>query len=80
MAVEDVKGATKKLGFGTKSRLKGFMTGDSNENDATAAPIADLFPHCTVFFAVCYNSFFKNFAFSSRRGQLALLTLICVIS
>lgn len=37
--------------LGTKSRLKGFMAGNEQDDDAEAAPIADLFPHCTVFFA-----------------------------
>lgn len=37
--------------LGTKSRLKGFMAGNEDDDDAQAAPIADLFPHCTVFFA-----------------------------
>jgi len=40
-----------KLDFGAKSKLKGFMAGEGNANDDNAAPIADLFPHCTVFFA-----------------------------
>ena len=32
-------------------RLKTFLNGNDNENETGAAPIADLFPNCTVFFA-----------------------------
>jgi hypothetical protein len=32
--------------MGNKSRLKGFMAGENEDNDENAAPIADLFPHC----------------------------------
>lgn len=38
--------ATNEYGMGNKSRLKGFMAGDNEDNDENAAPIADLFPHC----------------------------------
>jgi hypothetical protein len=38
-------------GAANKSRLKGFLNGNSNEFESNAAPIADLFPLCTVFFA-----------------------------
>ena len=38
--------ATTDYGVGNKSRLKGFMSGENEDNDASAAPIADLFPHC----------------------------------
>ena len=31
-------------------RLKTFLNGNDNENETGAAPIADLFPNCTVFF------------------------------
>jgi class 3 adenylate cyclase len=33
------------------NRLKSFLTGDDTENDGGGQPIADLFPHCTVFFS-----------------------------
>lgn len=36
-------------GSANKKRLKGFL--DGNDKQISAAPIADLFPHCTVFFA-----------------------------
>lgn len=35
----------------TKTRLKGFLDGDEKQNESNLAPIADLFPKCTVFFA-----------------------------
>lgn len=35
---------------GSKSRLKGFLT-DGRDSKTSAAPIADLFPQCTVMFA-----------------------------
>ena len=42
--------------FGSKFRLKSFLnngdTGPDGQNEQNnMAPIADLFPHCTVFFA-----------------------------
>ena len=39
--------------IGNKNRLKGFLGGDSatsSPGDNLAAPIADLFPECSVFF------------------------------
>ena len=50
LAGGDVEAKGSRFDLGTKSRLKGFMTGETNENDSEEAPIADLFPHCTVFF------------------------------
>ena len=41
-----VEPASKNYAIGNKSRLKGFMAGDNDDNDENAAPIADLFPHC----------------------------------
>ena len=38
----------KGLEMANKSRLKGFLAGDDKENESSAAPIADLFPNCTV--------------------------------
>ncbi|CAB9503263.1 Receptor-type guanylate cyclase gcy [Seminavis robusta] len=39
------------LRLSTKSRLKSFViNGDAEEIGSTAAPIADLYPQCTVFF------------------------------
>lgn len=37
--------------LGNKSRLKGFLDGNSDDEKEEEAPIADLFPECTVFFA-----------------------------
>jgi hypothetical protein len=49
LAGGDAKGS--RFDMGAKSRLKGFMTGENKgDDDDMAAPIADLFPHCTVFF------------------------------
>lgn len=36
------------MGLGTKTRLKGFLNGEGEEDNTEAAPIADIFPHCTV--------------------------------
>jgi len=45
---EDV--AQEHRGLGTKTRLKGFMNGQASGHHSDSI-IADLFPHCTVFFA-----------------------------
>jgi len=67
------KGADK-YGFGTKSRLKGFVAGETNDevNDTSAAPIADLFPHCTVFF----GDIAGFTAWSSTREPSQVFTLL----
>lgn len=39
------------MGLATKTRIQGFLNGEEGEDVATAAPIADLFPNCSVFFA-----------------------------
>jgi class 3 adenylate cyclase len=38
-------------GASQNNRLKSFLKGDSTDDDVGLQPIADLFPHCTVFFA-----------------------------
>jgi class 3 adenylate cyclase len=45
----DRKGGT--VALASNHRLKGFLTGDDKANDVGGQPIADLFPHCTVYFA-----------------------------
>lgn len=35
------------MGLANKTRLKGFLNGEGQENEAGANPIADLFPNCT---------------------------------
>jgi class 3 adenylate cyclase len=45
----DKKGGT--VALASNHRLKTFLTGDDKANDDGARPIADLFPHCTVYFA-----------------------------
>ena len=39
------------IGMAPNHRLKTFLNGSSGGTDNTSQPIADLFPHCTVFFA-----------------------------
>ena len=45
----DTKGGAATLA--SNHRLKSFLTGDDKTNDGGGQPIADLFPHCTVYFA-----------------------------
>jgi class 3 adenylate cyclase len=39
------------VALASNHRLKTFLTGDDKANDVGGQPIADLFPHCTVYFA-----------------------------
>jgi class 3 adenylate cyclase len=39
------------VALASNNRLKTFLTGDDKANDGGGQPIADLFPHCTVYFA-----------------------------
>jgi class 3 adenylate cyclase len=43
------KGGT--VALASNHRLKTFLTDDDKANDVGGQPIADLFPHCTVYFA-----------------------------
>ncbi|CAB9511628.1 Receptor-type guanylate cyclase gcy [Seminavis robusta] len=53
-----------------KTRLKAFMSG--NEEDGIGQPIADLFPHCTVFF----GDISGFTAWSSTRDPAHVFTLL----
>ena len=44
-------GKSKSLSMAPNHRLKTFLSGSFHEQDHGSQPIADLFPHCTVFFA-----------------------------
>ena len=54
---KDLDGSSS-LFMANKSRLRGFLDDGEDNNQANDAPIADLFPECTVYFAVRISIFF----------------------
>ncbi|CAB9518147.1 Receptor-type guanylate cyclase gcy [Seminavis robusta] len=65
------KEETDGFGIGNKSRLKGFMAGETEGNDEDEQPIADLFPHCTVFF--CDIAGFTAWSSTREPAQVFIL-------
>jgi len=57
-------------GGATKTRMKGFLAGD--DSPTSTAPIADLFPYCTVFF----GDIAGFTAWSSTRDPAQVFTLL----
>ncbi|CAB9498466.1 Receptor-type guanylate cyclase gcy [Seminavis robusta] len=70
---EESHSHTNKYGFGTKSRLKGFVAGetDSDSDVMSSSPIADLFPNCTVFFGDIAG--FTAWSSTREPGQVFIL-------
>jgi len=69
---EEDKGMTTQVG--AKARLKGFIAGAKQDKSSSAAPIADLFPHCTVFFADIAG--FTAWSSTREPSQGALVSLV----
>lgn len=58
-----------------KTRLRGFLDdGDERADDINQAPIADLFPECTVFFADI-----AGFTAWSSTRELVVWVAVCAV-